>query len=172
MGRSVVIAVDVSYSMSDPDPAAAAHALTMRARPTKLDVARAEMVKFLASLPPDVTVNVVAFSSGQRTLWPAPRTLDEAALNEAIRWIAGLGVVERDAPRRGAERRGRDAVGQIVMVTDGRPTYRETETALMGVAATLRGQHIRLDVVGVGADQDASFITDLAVAGGGSARQN
>ena len=78
----------------------------------------------------------------------------------------------RDAPRRGApgrrghvRRPGRDGDRRA-------PTYRDTERALVLFAGTLPARHIRLDVVGVGADQDVPFLTQLATTGGGTARNN
>ncbi|MEZ4408666.1 MAG: VWA domain-containing protein [Polyangiales bacterium] len=169
-GRSIVLVVDVSYSMRDVDPRASDLWLTPTARPTKLDVARAELVKLLGALPADVRVDVVAFSSTARTLWPAPRALDAAARSEAIRWVAALRPGDETAPVVALEAAASLQPEQIVLLSDGRPTDRDgDERALLGLAQGISAR-IRLDVVGIGPDQDRPFLAALAQSGRGELR--
>jgi len=171
VGRSVVFVVDVSYSMGDLDPGATDLPLGRSAMPRKLDVARAELVKVLASVPSGVSVNVVAFSSGVQTLWTATRGMDDASLNAAIDWIANLRPEDETEPVSAL----RTALGmspeQLVLLSDGRPSYRAPVTQeVMSLTASFSAS-VRLDVVGIGADQDTELLNALASRGHGTLRQ-
>jgi len=169
-GRSIVLVVDVSYSMREPDPRAVDLSIAPGLTPTKLDVARAELVKVLGSLPADVAVNVVAFSSNVTTLWQNPRVMDRDALSEAIRWIGGLQPRDETEPVAALEAAAAMQPEQIVLLSDGRPTDRETiARALLGLADGVSSR-MRLDVVGIGPDQDRTFLAALAARGRGELR--
>ena len=169
-GRSIVLVVDVSYSMREADPRAVDLSIAPGLTPTKLDVARAELVKVLGSLPPDVAVNVVAFSSNVARLWQNPRTMDAAALSEAIRWVGALQPRDETEPVAALEAAASMQPEQIVLLSDGRPTDRETiARALLGLADGVSSR-MRLDVVGIGPDQDRTFLAALAARGHGELR--
>lgn len=170
-GRSVVLLLDVSYSMRDIDPASIWFDLGRAARPTKLDVARAEIVKVLAALPAGTAVNVIAFSSSARALWPSPMTVDAARLDEAIRWLAALRPADETHPSTAVELAATMQPEQIVMVSDGRPS--DDEDCGRNLLGFVQGISVRtrLDVVGVGPDQDREFLSALALNGRGSLRQ-
>ena len=169
-GRSIVLVVDVSYSMREPDPRAVDLSIAPGLTPTKLDVARAEPVKVLGSLPADVAVNVVAFSSNVTTLWQNPRLMDRDGLSEAIRWIGALQPRDETEPVAALEAAAAMQPEQIVLLSDGRPTDRETiARALLGLADGVSSR-MRLDVVGIGPDQDRTFLAALAARGRGELR--
>ncbi len=165
-GRSLVLMVDVSYSMSDPDPQGSWFA----ARPSKLDVARAELVKVLASVPRGVRVDVVAFSSNVSTLWSASREMDDASLAEAVRWVAALQPRDETHPLEAMEAATALHPDQIVMLSDGRPS--DSEAVLRSLLARVDAiaATTRVDVVGFGADQDRQFLGTLAAHGHGTLR--
>jgi hypothetical protein len=169
-GRSLVLVVDVSYSMREPDPRAMDLSIAPGLTPTKLDVARAELVKVLGSLPPDVAVNIVAFSSNVTPLWQNPRVMDGAALSEAIRWIGGLQPRDETEPVAALEAAASMQPDQIVLLSDGRPTDRDSiARAMLGLAEGVSSR-MRLDVVGIGPDQDRTFLAALATRGRGELR--
>ncbi len=169
-GRTVVLLVDVSHSMSDPDPRATDLSLGAVGRPTKLDIARAELVKVLGSVGPDVRVNVVAFSSSSNRLWAAPQVVDDASLERAIRWVVSLRVVDETHPMEALEAAASMGADQIVLLSDGRPSHREeVSQAVLGLAEGL-STRVRIDVVGIGPDQDRVFLAALAARGGGILR--
>lgn len=165
-GRSLVLMVDVSYSMSDPDPQGSWFA----SRPSKLDVARAELVKVLASVPRGVRVDVVAFSSNVSTLWSATREMDDASLAEAVRWVAALQPRDETHPLEAMEAATSLHPDQIVMLSDGRPS--DSEAVLRSLIARVDAiaTTTRVDVVGFGADQDRQFLGTLAAHGHGTLR--
>lgn len=165
-GRSLVLMVDVSYSMSDPDPQGAWFA----ANPSKLDVARAELVKVLASVPRGVRVNVVAFSSNVATLWSASREIDDASLNEAVRWVAALRPRDETHPLEAMEAATSLAPDQIVLLSDGRPSDSEAVLRSLIDRVDAISARTRVDVVGFGADQDRQFLGTLAAHGHGTLR--
>ncbi|MFO0630907.1 MAG: vWA domain-containing protein [Polyangiales bacterium] len=169
-GRSVALLLDVSYSMRDLDPSAVWLELGPEARPTKLDVARAELVKVLASLPEGTTVNLVAFSSNARALWTAPRTVDGTTLDEAIRWLVGLRPTDETHPEAAIELAATMRPEQIVVISDGRPSGDADDgRSLLGFVEGI-AVRTRVDVVGVGPDQDRDFLAALALSGRGSLR--
>lgn len=169
-GRSVALLLDVSYSMRDLDPSSVWFELGPEARPTKLDVARAELVKVLAALPEGTTVNLVAFSSSARALWTAPRAVDGASLEEAIRWLVALRPADETHPETAIELAATMQPEQIVVISDGRPSGDEDDgRSLLGFVQGI-AVRTRLDVVGVGPDQDRDFLAALALSGRGSLR--
>jgi len=166
VGRRLVIAVDVSYSMREPDPTAHANDGSV---PSKLDMLRAQLAKLLGALPPDIAIDIVAFSSDVQVLWSTPRVLDEASLVEAVRWVANLRPMDETHPLVAVQRAIDMQSDQVIMLTDGRPTYADSEEpALMRVAGGLQST-IRLDAVGIGPDQNATFLDALARRGHGIA---
>ncbi|MFO0602400.1 MAG: VWA domain-containing protein [Polyangiales bacterium] len=165
-GRSLVVMVDISYSMSDPDPNGAGFASV----PTKLDVARAELVKVLASVPQNVTVDVVAFSSTVQRLWDAPRAMDEISLRAAIQWAAALRPADETHPLEAIDAAAAMNPEQIVLLSDGRPS--DSDAVLRSLLARVEAiaPRTRVDVVGFGADQDRVFLGALAARGRGTLR--
>ena len=165
-GRSPVVMVDVSYSMADADPQGSWFA----ASPSKLDVARAELVKVLASVPAGVRVNVVAFSSHVSTLWSASRTMDDASLAEAVRWVAALRPADETHPLEAMQAARALSPDQIVMLSDGRPSDSEAVLRALLAQVDAIAAQTRVDVVGFGADQDREFLGSLAAHGRGTLR--
>jgi hypothetical protein len=166
VGHRLVIAVDVSYSMRDTDPNV--HTFD-GSTPSKLDMLRAQLAKLLGALPPDIAIDIVAFSSDVQVLWDAPRVLDERSLIEAVEWVARLRPMDETRPLAAVQRAIGMQSDQVIMLTDGRPTYADSEEpALMRVAGGLQAS-IRLDVVGIGPDQNAAFLDALAQRGHGIA---
>ncbi len=165
-GRSLVLMVDVSYSMSDPDPQGSWFA----ANPSKLDVARAELVKVLASVPRGVRVNVIAFSSNVATLWTASREIDDASLNEAVRWVAALRPRDETHPLEALEAATSLSPDQIVLLSDGRPSDSDAVLRSLLERVDAISARTRVDVVGFGADQDREFLGALAAHGRGTLR--
>lgn len=165
-GRSLVVMIDISYSMSDPDPNGAGFASV----PTKLDVARAELVKVLASVPQNVTVDVVAFSSTVQRLWDAPRAMDEVSLRAAIQWAAALRPADETHPLEAIDAAAAMNPEQIVLLSDGRPS--DSDAVLRSLLARVEAiaPRTRVDVVGFGADQDRVFLGALAARGRGTLR--
>lgn len=165
-GRSLVVMIDISYSMSDPDPNGAGFASV----PTKLDVARAELVKVLASVPQNVAVDVVAFSSTVQRLWDAPRVMDEVSLRAAIQWAAALRPADETHPLEAIDAAAAMNPEQIVLLSDGRPS--DSDAVLRSLLARVEAiaPRTRVDVVGFGADQDRVFLGALAARGRGTLR--
>jgi hypothetical protein len=165
-GRSLVVMIDISYSMSDPDPNGAGFAYV----PTKLDVARAELVKVLASVPQDTVVNVIAFSSTVHRLWDAPRAMDDVSLRTAIQWTAALRPADETHPLEALNAAAAMNPEQIILLSDGRPS--NSEAVLRSLLARVEeiAPRTRVDVVGFGADQDRIFLGALAARGRGTLR--
>ncbi len=160
VGRSIAIIVDVSYSMNEPDPRSGETVSGDRA--SKLDVLRVELAQLLGALPTGTSVTLLAFSTDTHVLWNQPRVLDDTALDEAVRWIAALRPEDETHPV--AAVRSANAMGadQIILLTDGRPTYANAEEPqLLMLADTIARRHSRLDAVGIGPDQNGSFLDTM-----------
>jgi len=165
-GRSLVVMIDISYSMSDPDPNGAGFASV----PSKLDVARAELVKVLASVPRDVAVSVVAFSSQVHSLWPAPRVMDDLSLRAAIQWTSALRPADETHPLEAIDAAAAMNPEQIVLLSDGRPSDSDAVLRSLLDRVGAISARTRVDVVGFGADQDRVFLGALAARGRGTLR--
>ncbi len=58
---------------------------------------------------------------------------------------------------------------RVLLLSDGRPTYRAHEPAVLALAGEMHTHGARIDAVGVGNDGDVvPFLAQLAVAGGGT----
>lgn len=168
-GHRVVLLVDVSYSMSATDPAARAFAVDYRYPATRLDVARAQLVKLIASVEPGVLVDIVAFSSAMQTMWPAPRVVDDAALDNAVHWVYGLAPRDETEPEIALRAAVAMNADRVLLLSDGRPTYRAHEPAVVSLVSEMHAHGTRVDAVSVGNDGDVvPFLAQLATAGGGT----
>jgi Ca-activated chloride channel family protein len=123
----------------------------------------------IARMQPGDRFNVVRFSSGHDSLYPAPRPFDDASRREALAWIDALRA-EGGTEMRGAIEQALGApaapgmVAQVVFMTDGAVGY---EADLLALIERRLGSR-RLFTVGIGSAPNGWFMRKAAAAGRGS----
>ena len=149
----LVLAIDVSSSMRSPSSPGG---------PSKLTEAQAAADAFLDLLGPTARVALVAYH--QEAAVVSPLTADLGAIRQGL---ANLGTGQGTRIDRAlatgqallAERRA-DAVGALVLLTDGRVAAGQEEAR--ATAAALRAAGVDLWLIGFGADVDAVELRELA----------
>ena len=149
----LVLAIDVSSSMRSPSSPGG---------PSKLTEAQAAADAFLDLLGPTARVALVAYH--QEAAVVNPLTADLGAIRQGL---ANLGTGQGTRIDRAlatgqallAERRA-DAVGALVLLTDGRVAAGQEEAR--ATAAALRAAGVDLWLIGFGADVDAVELRELA----------
>lgn len=153
----LVLAIDVSSSMRSPSRSGG---------PSKLAEAQAAADAFLSLLSPSARVGLVAYH--QEAAVVSPLTAD---LDAVRRGLADLGTgqgtrIDRALAAGEALLAGRraDAVGALVLLTDGRVAAGQAEAR--ATAAALRAAGVQLWLIGFGADVDEAELRELAGDGG------
>lgn len=162
-----------------PEPAAAAPRLPREAifvvdtsgsmEGASIAQAREALIQGFARLQPGDTFNVIAFDSGTRRLFEAPRPVTAASLAAARRWVRGLrasGGTEMAAALREAldGRGGAERLRQVVFLTDGAVA---NEAQLFELIRAKLGAS-RLFTIGIGSAPNSHFMTRAAAHGGGT----
>ncbi|HYC76572.1 MAG TPA: hypothetical protein VEI02_02990 [Planctomycetota bacterium] len=185
-GRTCFV-IDVSGSMSAPlDGGALAYARRggrfddVKRVPTRLDLAKAELVAALEVLPPRAAIQIAYFSRGA-ALWrrEGPAEATREMKTQARRFAERLGasgstdlhggLVAALEPRKSAAENFRDSVDTVFLLSDGQPTagaLRDPDEIVADVLDRNRGRAVRIHTVGLG-EFDAALLRGLARACGG-----
>ena len=190
--KRVIFVVDISKSMEEPStqvpPSVPGKgAFSEPKGRAKIDIARWQLHRAVAALPPDATFDLIVFSESYRAWQPAmtdasPRS--KARAHEFIDAIAANGTTNiadsldrafdlagalRLAPR-GRPPRASLAADTIYLLTDGDPNRgRVTAPAalLADVVARARAARIVVHAIGIGEVAGSSFLSSLAARTGG-----
>ncbi len=149
----LVLAIDVSSSMRTP---------SRLGGPSKLAEAQAAADAFLALLDPTARVALVAYHQEATVL--SPLSADLGALRQTLAGlVTGQGTrIDRALAQGQALLEGRraDAVGALILLTDGRVAAGQADAR--NRAADLRAAGVELWWIGFGADVDAAELGELA----------
>lgn len=158
LGLNLALVLDVSGSMYEQDG-------TGSSRLRRIQDAAAAA---LAKLKPDDTLALVAFAQNAQVVLPSTSAAEKAKIEDVIRRIdqfdvdpggtamnegmaLGMAAVEKNA--------GPGRLSQVVVLTDGETSGEQSCRELAQQAAA---QRIRLTVMGVGTEWNATLIKDLA----------
>jgi Mg-chelatase subunit ChlD len=134
----------------------------------KVEKVKLHLIASLNGLPQGSQFNVVLFSSGVQKLSPVmvPVTPGTVALVSAFvaRLEAGGSTSLGSAIMAGLHTGG----NQVIILTDGLPTDASPQQILSIVARENYQRTLRVSTVGVGHDQDLSFLRQLAYENGGA----
>lgn len=188
-GKSVLFVLDVSGSMEGKDEGSLQDQLkaeatdkaagvidqtiggrfgriigsTLKKESTKLGEAKRQLIPAVKGLPPDVRFTILLFG-GQVKAWQS--SLVEANTSNkgyAVAYLQGLksggGTPAKAALQQAFNFRG---VETIFFLTDGHPTDGNATTILALVNKLNKGKRVTVHAIGLGEDQDANFLCDLA----------
>ncbi|MCO4770590.1 MAG: VWA domain-containing protein [Deltaproteobacteria bacterium] len=148
--REVVLVVDTSGSMGGTKMPAAVEAARL----------------VLRTLEPGDQLQVVEFNSRHRKLWRAAKAVDDAAIAEADRFLAGLranGGTEILSPLKDALRKDAKLPRHLVLITDGQVG---NEAEIVKYVAGL-DQRLSVFTIGIDTAVHAAFLRSMARETGG-----
>ena len=136
---------------------------TLRKESTKLGEAKRQLIPAVKGLPEDTRFTILLFG-GQVKAWQAtmvPATTSNKGY--AVAYLQGLksggGTPAKAALQQAFTFRGVDT---IFFLTDGHPTDGSASTILAKVRQLNKGKRVTIHAIGLGEDQDANFLCDLA----------
>lgn len=151
--------------LSEPVPSEPA--MPAQTKPRKIDVAKAELIDALQRLPAGTRINVIFFDSSVDGYAPHLVTLDDASRADLVGFVhevvadgqTALSPAMRVAFLMNARR--------IVLLSDGLGNVGGNSWSLIRDAREAIRGGVRIDAIGVGADQDMSLLRTLASESGG-----
>jgi hypothetical protein len=135
--------------------------------PTKIEVARAELVAALQQLPPGTRLNVIYFNNTVRAYGPGIASLDEDVRADLLGFVAQMGANGATALAPAMRTALLMNPRRIVLLSDGLGNVGGNAAAILRDArAAIRGG-VRIDTIGLGRGQDAALLHSLASESGG-----
>ncbi|MCE9580072.1 MAG: VWA domain-containing protein [Deltaproteobacteria bacterium] len=137
--------------------------------PSKMEVAKAELVRTLRALPDGTRVGVVFFDDELAAVAPTLIVLtpdSRAAIEGFVRGITARGSTAAAPALDLAYRMG---AARVVLLSDGLANTGGSASELLARARGEIQRGLRFDTVGVGIDQDSSLLQSLAAESGGMA---
>jgi hypothetical protein len=134
----------------------------------KVEKVKLHLIASLNGLPPGSQFNVLLFSNGVQKLAPGMIEATPASVGLVSAFVSQL-EASGSTSLGAALSAGLNAGAQQVMVlTDGLPTDASPHQIMNMVASINAARTMTIWTVGVGHDQDLSFLRDLALANGGA----
>ena len=134
----------------------------------KVEKVKLHLIASLNGLPPGSLFNVLLFSNGVQKLAPGMIEATPAAIGLVSAFVSQL-EASGSTSLGAAITAGLQTGGQQIMVlTDGQPTDASPRQIMHMVAQANAAHTMTIWTVGVGHDQDLSFLRDLALANGGA----
>jgi hypothetical protein len=135
--------------------------------PRKIDVARRELNEALAQLPAGTRLNVLFFNDWLETYAPGLFPMEEPRRDDLIRFVDGTEV--RGATALATAMRAALLMGarHVVLLSDGRGNVGGGSEEILRDAREAMRAGVRIDTIGIGADQDRPLLRALADESGG-----
>lgn len=137
--------------------------------PSKLEVAKAELVKTLRALPDGTRFGVIFFDDELAAMSPSLMTLTPDSRIAIEAFIAGISPRGNTAAVPALELAYHMGAARVVLLSDGLANTGGSADELLGRARGEIQSGLRFDTVGVGIDQDATLLRTLAGESGGLA---
>ncbi len=133
----------------------------------KVEKVKLHLIASLNGLPPTSQFNVVLFSDGVQKLSPVMVMVNPGTVGLVSAFVAKLEAGGSTSLGTAINVGLHTGGNQVIVLTDGIPTDISPQEIINMVARENVGHAIRVSTVGVGHDQDFSFLRDLAVQNGG-----
>lgn len=166
--------VDVQDASAPPvDPAAVspepmpAPAQAAPAPPTKLEVAKAELIDAITKLAAQTRLNVIFFNSGLLAYEPTLFALDDSGRSTLVGFIHGTGPTGSTALAPAMRAAFLMNARRVVLLSDGHGNVGGNDFAVMRDAREAMRGGVRIDTIGLGSGQDAELLGTLARESGG-----
>ena len=165
-GQAAQIPV-ASTSPGTPPPPPGAPPPPPPAPPTKLEVAKAELVEALNRLPAGTRMNVVFFNSDVDAFAPAIVALDDASRTTIVSYVMDTAATGSTALAPAMRTAFLMNARRIVLLSDGLGNVGGGADAVLRDAREAIRGGVRIDAVGLGTGQDAQLLGMLAGDSGG-----
>lgn len=137
--------------------------------PTKMEAAKAELIRVLWALPDGTRVNIVFFDDKLIQLSPWMLTLNDATRAQARDWIHAVSPGGSTAAVPAMQVAYSLGASRVVLLSDGLANTGGSGDALLADARREMRRGLRIDTVGLGIDQDGELLVTLANESGGLA---
>jgi uncharacterized protein YegL len=135
---------------------------------TKLGGAKRELIPALEGLPENSSFSIITFGNEAKPWMMGMTQASASNRNVAVAFVKQLEANGGTPARKALEVAfGYPDVGLIFLVSDGQPTDSSAADILAAVRGLNAQRHIVVSTVGLGADQDERFLTELAAENGG-----
>ena len=159
MGAGTALLTDIGASLANE---AAGGPL-----PSKMEAAKAELIRTLRAMPDGTRFSIVFFDETVNTLSPELVTLTPQTREDAIRFVAGIDTGGSTAAVPAMRAAYTAGAARVVLLSDGLANEGGTGGDLIAEARAQMARGVRFDAVGLGISQDAALLRTLASEGGG-----
>jgi hypothetical protein len=155
-------------SAPPPEPAAASEpAPAPPAGPTKIEVAKSELVDAISRLQAQTRLNVIFFNSGLRAYEATLFSLDDPSRSSLVGFIQGTGPEGSTALAPAMRAAFLMNARRVVLLSDGLGNVGGNAFAVLRDAREAMRGGVRIDTIGLGRGQDAELLGTLAGESGG-----
>jgi VWA domain-containing protein len=135
--------------------------------PSKMDVAKGELIRTLQAMPDGTRFSIVFFDDKLATFSSSLVTLDPNSRGAAIGFIRGIQTGGSTAAVPAMRLAYTAGAQRIVLLSDGLANTGGSGGDLLAEARAAMRNGVRIDTVGLGIDQDADLLRTLASESGG-----
>jgi hypothetical protein len=151
-----------------PEPTAAPEpAPAPPAAPTKIEVAKSELVDAISKLQAQTRLNVIFFNSGLRAYEATLFSLDDPSRSSLVGFIQGTGPEGSTALAPAMRAAFLMNARRVVLLSDGLGNVGGNSFAVLRDAREAIRGGVRIDTIGLGHGQDAELLSTLAGESGG-----
>jgi hypothetical protein len=137
------------------------------AAPTKIEVAKSELIDAINKLQVQTRLNVIFFNSGLRAYEATLFSLDDGGRVSLVSFIAGTGPEGSTALAPAMRAAFLMNARRVVLLSDGLGNVGGNSSAVMRDAREAMRGGVRIDTIGLGNGQDAELLGTLAGESGG-----
>lgn len=135
--------------------------------PSKMEAAKAELIRALRAMPDGTRFSIVFFDDEVNALSPQLLTLSPETREHAIRFVRGIDTGGSTAAVPAMRAAYTAGAARVVLLSDGLANEGGTGGDLLVEARAQMARGVRFDAVGLGISQDAALLRTLASEGGG-----
>lgn len=168
--QDLIFVLDRSGSMNDPAPGPLSQVASNQqpgSMPRKIDVAQAELIDALGRLPVGTTMNVIFFNSELEAYAASLVPLEDAGRDGLAGFITGMEAYGPTALTPAMRTAFLMNARRIVLLSDGLGNIGGDAGVLLRDAREAIRGGVRVDTIGLGADQDVLLLRTLAQESGG-----
>jgi Mg-chelatase subunit ChlD len=135
--------------------------------PSKMEAAKAELIRTLRALPDGTRFTIVFFDETVNAMSPTLLTLSPHTREHAIRFVGGIDTGGSTAAVPAMRAAYTAGAARVVLLSDGLANEGGSGGELLAEARAQMARGVRFDAVGLGISQDAALLRTLASEGGG-----
>jgi hypothetical protein len=143
--------------------------MSTHALPSKMEAAKAELVRTLSRLPDGTRFMIIFFDDKLAAFTPAMTMLDPQSRAAAISFVRGIQPGGSTAAVPALRLAYAQGAARVVLLSDGLANTGGGADDLLADARAQIQRGVRFDTVGLGIDQDSPLMTTLAAESGGIA---